>query len=267
MNRRLYGYDNFSIDKMCKEFGIINWSVNFDGTIDVNDDVVISHKPHLTNLPLKFGKVSGFFTCYNTGITSLEGSPIEVEGSFNFTNCNLVNLIGAPKKVGGNFKVQENMLTSLEGGPKEVGGNYYCHENNLTSLEGCPEVVGGSFLCHRNSINTLKWMPKKIDGEFDCRYNKLTSIEGCTSDVGVLNFGRNKIKNFKGFPEFYENSFSFDHNPTQVILNMFPGKYWLKAIYFINEYDALDEDGNIIEERLDEVYHTLGLKYKHYGKE
>jgi hypothetical protein len=54
---------------------------NADGSIDVNGDVELSNY-NLTDLPFKFNKVSGWFSCANNQLTSLEGAPKEVSGSF-----------------------------------------------------------------------------------------------------------------------------------------------------------------------------------------
>ena len=83
------------ISKICKKYGITNWSINKDGLIDVDDDVDLRNR-ELTKLPLKFGRVTGYFYCFNNRLTSLEGGP---------------------SSVGGYFDCSHNQLTSLEGGP------------------------------------------------------------------------------------------------------------------------------------------------------
>jgi hypothetical protein len=121
------------IHSICKTYNITNYTINDDGSIDVNDNVDLSKK-RLSKLPLKFRNVTGFFDCYNNQLTSLEG---------------------APTTVGSNFYCDNNQLTSLEGAPTTVGGNFYCSNNQLTSLEGAPRTVGGSFDCNNNPIS--KW--------------------------------------------------------------------------------------------------------------
>jgi hypothetical protein len=143
------------IDSICKKFGIYNYTINEDGTIDViasrffRGDVDLSNKG-LTELPLKFRNVTGYFYCYDNKLTSLEGSPQSVGGRFD---CG-----------------DNNQLTSLEGGPREVGGNFYCGNNHLTSLEGCPQSVGGSFFCKNNKLTSLDGCPK-VGGYFYCLQN------------------------------------------------------------------------------------------------
>jgi len=139
------------IDFLCKKYRIKNYTINGDGTIDVNGDVDLGSLK-LTKLPLKFRNVSGDFLCYYNQLTSLEGSPQSVGGNFYCSNNQLTSLEGSPQSVGGDFWCDNNQLTSLEGGPKSVGGDFVCLYNQLTSLEGSPQSVGGDFYCSNNPI-------------------------------------------------------------------------------------------------------------------
>ena len=69
------------IINICKKYKITNYTINSDGSIDVVGSVNL-FKRNLTELPLKFNKVSGNFTCYNNKLTTLDGSPNYVGGSF-----------------------------------------------------------------------------------------------------------------------------------------------------------------------------------------
>lgn len=91
------------LTKICKEYGITNYTINPDGTVDVSGNVNLQDRG-LTKLPIKFGRVSGNFSCSDNQLTSLDGSPTTV---------------------GGHFYCSNNLLTSLEGGPKEVGGAFF----------------------------------------------------------------------------------------------------------------------------------------------
>ena len=62
-------------------YGIKNYTINNDGSIDVDGNVKLS-RINLTNLPFKFGKISGNFYCSNNLLTSLEGAPTSVGGEF-----------------------------------------------------------------------------------------------------------------------------------------------------------------------------------------
>ena len=109
-------FENYSeserIESICKKYGITNYSVNSDGSIDVDGDVRLQNGK-LQKLPLKFGRVTGHFSCQSNKLTTLEG---------------------APNYVGGYFSCQSTKITTLEGGPIEVGGGFYCFGNKLAYL-------------------------------------------------------------------------------------------------------------------------------------
>jgi hypothetical protein len=127
-----------NIADICKAYGIINYTIS-DSLVDVDGDVYISSKS-LTKLPLKFGKVTGYFNCSNNQLISLEG---------------------APNSVGGNFHCSDNKLDSLEGAPKSVGGNFDCRSNKLVSLENFPPNIKG-LRCVDNPIYKY-WKGLNID--------------------------------------------------------------------------------------------------------
>ena len=149
-----------SIDEICYEFGVRNYTINDDGSIDVKGDVSIPTSG-LTEIPITFNKVSGSFYCQNSDLTTLKGSPRLVEGS---------------------FYCQKNKLTDLKGSPKFIGGNFYCNHNQLTSLEEGPEHIGDSFDCGDNKLTDLKGSPKFIRGSFRCDENNIFSLEGLDAD-------------------------------------------------------------------------------------
>jgi len=124
-------FENFEsdVESICKEFNITNWSINTDGTVDVDGDVYMQNNG-LTKIPIKFGKVTGHFRCDFNYLSTLEWAPYEVGGVFNCVH---------------------NKLTSLKGGPSRVGGNYWCNNNKLITLEGFPKEVN-YFNCAYNPI-------------------------------------------------------------------------------------------------------------------
>ena len=109
-----------NIESKCKRYGIKNYTINDDGSIDVAEDIYISYKG-LTELPLRFNKVTGSFNCDYNRLTSLKGCPRWIGGSFN---C-----IG-------------NKLTSLEFSPDYVGGYFWCQYNKLTNNYCDTEILG-----------------------------------------------------------------------------------------------------------------------------
>jgi len=139
------------IDKICKKYGIKNYTIKGDGSVDVDGDVDLSHED-LTELPLKFGKVSGSFWCHHNQLTTLEGSPDSVR-DFLCNNNQLTTLEGCPNSVGGDFSCHNNQLTTLEGCPSSVG-NLWFNNNQLTTLESIPDILGG-IIYHNNPIFTV----------------------------------------------------------------------------------------------------------------
>jgi hypothetical protein len=99
------------------------YTIHSDGTVDVNGDVGMDNM-NLTEMRVKFGKVTGNFNCPENQLASLEG---------------------APQSVGGDFNCSYNQLTSLVGAPQSVGGDFICIRNNLSSMVGAPQSVGFLF--------------------------------------------------------------------------------------------------------------------------
>lgn len=169
---------NEDINFICQKYDIKNYTINEDGTVDVDGEVYL-YANNLVKLPLKFGKVTGYFTCSNNHLTSLEGSPYWVGRYFDCSN---------------------NELTTLEDGPKTVIGSYYCQ--------------------------------------------------------------RNKLVNFKGWPEDFDGYLFISGNPVYKLLENITNDKRNKFVYWCNEFDAIDDEGNVIPERMEEVYHKIGLEYE-----
>ena len=94
------------IKSWCEEMYIRNYTINSQGEIDVDGNVDLGWKS-ITELPYKFGGVSGYFSlreCKN--LISLKNCPNYVDWFFKCNDC--------------------SQLDSLEGCPKRVDGNFYC---------------------------------------------------------------------------------------------------------------------------------------------
>ena len=152
------------IHNICEKYGIVKYTINPDGSIDVDDDVRL-HNMGLTKLPLDFNIVHGHFYCYKNELTSLKGSP---------------------KKVGGDFYCSYNILTSLKGSPESVRGSFYCSYNKISSLKGCPKYIGESFYCSYNKLTSLEYFPNKIKHEILLKSNPLESLVGFNEDYDKL---------------------------------------------------------------------------------
>ncbi len=110
------------ISLICEKYNITNYTINPDGSIDVAGDVNLWDK-RLTELPLTFNKVNGYFTCSYNKLTSLKG---------------------CPRWIGDSFYCSHNDLTSLEFIPDYVGGSFFCVQNKLTD-NYCDTEIGERF--------------------------------------------------------------------------------------------------------------------------
>jgi len=172
------------IDSVCKEYHIENYSINPDGSIDVDGDVDLQGIK-LVKLPVKFNNVSGSFHCGFNFLTSLEGCPHTVGRGFSCIFNALTTLEGSPDTVGGYFMCSTNKITSLIGAPNTVGGDFLCYANKLSSLVGSPVSVHGSFKCLDNKIITLEGAPHTIGRGLYCSNDYLISIYSGDTDIEI----------------------------------------------------------------------------------
>ena len=164
------GYQSESeVSEICERYDIEDWSlerglVNVYGSVDLFNN-------GLTELPLKFGVVTGCFDCSHNNLTSLDGCPL---------------------RVGGYFACSNNNLTSLEGCPKYVGGNFWCKCNNIREFTGI-RYIEGELFCPRNPIWNIweiispegKWDEDQMDLFEDC---SIIQDDGEAVAIDRLNF-------------------------------------------------------------------------------
>jgi hypothetical protein len=172
------------VDIIIKKYNITlgkSYNINEKGKIDVQGDVQIRYS-NLSRLPLRFGKVNGFFNCSGLGLKTLKG---------------------AAEYVLYNFSCANNKLTSLKYSPNFVGGNFDCSQNQLTNLIGCATEVGRDLVCKMNKLRSLEGSPKEFYGRFNCSYNKLNDFTGVSEEFkGEMYANSNYLKNIKGFNHF-----------------------------------------------------------------
>lgn len=179
------------------------WKFNSEtGLVDIKGDFSCTERKLTSFLGIRFGRVTGNFSCDINRLSSLEGAPQWVGKDFSCCTNPLESLAGAPLIVKRDFFCGFNSLfKTLEGSPQEVGRDFWCEHadidsligappkikrdfhlscNDLTSLEGAPQEVGGSFLCDNNKLQSLKGGPRIVGGNYDCAYNEntLVSLEG-----------------------------------------------------------------------------------------
>lgn len=85
----------YNIKRLCNKYHIVKYETNNDGSIDVTGSVDILTKT-ITELPLKFNKVTGYFDCSSNQLTTLEGCPKDLLHGFYCNNNKLSTLQGCP---------------------------------------------------------------------------------------------------------------------------------------------------------------------------
>ncbi len=149
-------FNDSSLKSELDKYGIKNYTINSDGTIDVDGNVYLAHKG-LKIIPFKFGKVTGSFNCHSNELTSLEGSPYYVGSNFNCYYNRLETLKGSPVEVGKKFDCTHNNLSSLEGMPLEIGEDFEAYANpNLKELDSVSNIEG-DISCNKD-IDTTKFL-------------------------------------------------------------------------------------------------------------
>lgn len=104
---------DYSIKVKCLRYNINNYSINKDGTIDVNGDVDLE-KRNLIKIPFKFSRVEGDFYCNDNRLISLEGAPRHLGGSICLSNNRLTSLKHFPENIFGHLiLLQDNPVTEI----------------------------------------------------------------------------------------------------------------------------------------------------------
>jgi hypothetical protein len=156
----------------CDELRIKNYTINDDGTVDVNGDLNIYliqdriKKDEQNSILINFNKISGDVDIslrWGNWTRMFRGRVGQLPFTFN--------------EVTGNFHANHNMLETLIGCPKKVGGCFDVRSNRLRTLEGSPETVGGNFDVSDNDLKTLEGLSPRIDGTLDFNSNKITSFD------------------------------------------------------------------------------------------
>lgn len=144
------------IEQFLKKFNITNYSINCDMSVDVNGNVNLSHgEEKLTEIPIQFNNVFGYFTCSYQKLTSLKGSPKYVEEDFDCDYNLLTSLKYCPTIVNGAFYANNNQLITLAGDLESVNSNIFCSNNPLTSLKGLNARANFNLICDDSLIEEL----------------------------------------------------------------------------------------------------------------
>ena len=98
---------------MLNECIIGTYTINCDGSIDVNGSIALNDKK-LEKIPFKFRNVYGIFYGCNNKLTSLNGAPNTVGSGFYCNNNQLTSLEVVPNNVGGDFSVMITLIYLIQ---------------------------------------------------------------------------------------------------------------------------------------------------------
>lgn len=134
------------IEEWLDEYGVTNYKINDDYTVDVNGSVDLN-KQDLEEIPVEFNIVKGSFSCADNKLKNLINCPKRVEKSFYCYNNRLISLEGCPEYVGEHMDCSggKNQLVSLEYAPKYIKDNFLCDYNPIESLDKFNTDLGGIF--------------------------------------------------------------------------------------------------------------------------
>lgn len=198
------------IDQICQKYGIKNYTICADGSIDVDGDVYLSNK-RFDYFPIQFNYVMGSFTSEYNKLKSLKGAPRYVKGRFCCSN-NISSLEHLPEFMGGPLTLTDNELTSLVGCPENVK-SLAVYRNKLTSLEGCPVHIYGDFMCSDNPIDSLLHFPKTAEGYLGIFSNTLIPDYFIKTFCGLPKEKQKLVLKFMNYSSVWDNGFnqnSFD---------------------------------------------------------
>lgn len=152
---KLNRFSEFFIKRKLDKYGVKNYTINSNGSVDVNGDVDLSNLD-LKEIPIRFDRVTGYFDLFNNNLGSLRNSPYYVGDSFYCSNNKLTSLKGSPQEVVGSFICSVNNLKSIEGMPLEIGGDFNISGNkNLKELDSISNIEGYIY-CNKN-VDTSKF--------------------------------------------------------------------------------------------------------------
>lgn len=105
---------------------VTDYHINDDLTVDVNGNVCLDSCiiPYLTYIPFQFNHVKGNFSCSNTPLLRLKGSPIIVDGNCYLNFTAISSLENAPLLVGAIFDLSHTLINTLDNYHTQVGESF-----------------------------------------------------------------------------------------------------------------------------------------------
>lgn len=184
---------NNQIESLMKELDINKYTVDKDGFVNVDEDVILKKSITIKKarkIPIKFGVINGNFDCSFCLLITLEGVAHTINGDFNCSYNNLKNLSHSPKIVTGDYLCHSNKGLSLSGVTEEIGKDFDASNCELSSTKNAPKFINGSAIFADNNIRTIGGL--KVKKDLDVSNNKLVSI-GDNDVGGNINHSNNPM--------------------------------------------------------------------------
>jgi hypothetical protein len=165
-------------------WGIKNFTINKDGSVDVNGDVDISHR-NLIQIPIEFNVVHGNFNCSRNNLNTLKGCPKYIHGGFNCSNNLLWDFKYFPSSSLHNWKtiIYTNGMNISSVGILAIGRNPFDEILSLVSYSSDDSLLRGKEL---KVENTKKFISDLVEYT-PIRGNKILSkrFKEALLDIGV----------------------------------------------------------------------------------
>jgi hypothetical protein len=212
--------DKKSIIHWLKKMNYQDYLIHDNLVVDIYGDVDLVEQ-QLTEFPIQFGEVRGYFDCSLNQLKTLKGSPHTVQSWFN---C------------------QGNQLETLENGPKIVLESYDCSSNKLSSLKGAPQVIHKTFFASHNQLLSLLYCPQEMKGSVFLDFNYLTSLKGLGQCDKVLDISENYLRSLEYIPQTLNSLYCqfnqltmIDYFPNVIHSQLFIDYLGLKNMYKMRE--------------------------------
>lgn len=119
--------DDEFIHTICKRYGIEKYTINSDGSIDVDGNVELSFN-RFKRLPIKFNYVRGSFDISCNKLTTLEGLPNYIGGYLNL-DYNDIEVLNIDLICNYSISIGENPIKRIEYINPNIIGNIRIHNN------------------------------------------------------------------------------------------------------------------------------------------
>lgn len=199
-----------TIEMKCQAFGIKDYVINPETLlVDVKGDVRIEvTTENMTELPVQFGTVDGFFNASYLGLETLKGIPRTIKGACLIHHNNLTSLDYIPESIGGIFRIDYNDISFVD-------NNVNCkilhcdYNRNLTYIN--PNIIIGDCTATplKNLLNIINEFFKKYEPKLLLDMNRF--MERVEEFDIILNNNEVDILNFEKLFDFYEMPFDAEY--------------------------------------------------------